>query len=109
MAHLGQLAPVLGGMMNKRITMALVAVVGALSVLAAACGDDKETTPTPGGTTSTCTTKATADQLKAIDSSGDGKLTVGVITPGPRNDGAYYQSLVECADRLVKANNGTSI
>lgn len=83
----------------------------AFALVAAACGDDggSAATPKAGSAATTCTTKATADQLKAVDASGDGKLTVGVITPGPRNDGAYYQALVECVDRLVKANNGTSI
>jgi basic membrane protein A len=86
----------------------LVAAVGVLALFAASCSDDDDADPGPSAS-NTCTTKATADQLKAVDASGDGKLTVGVITPGPRNDGAYYQSLVECVDRLVKANGGTSI
>ncbi|HEV8298536.1 MAG TPA: BMP family ABC transporter substrate-binding protein, partial [Acidimicrobiales bacterium] len=74
------------------------------------------TTAASGATTTaapaaaqTCTSKATADQLKTLDTSGDGKLVIGVATPGPRNDGAYYQALVDCVDRLVKANGGTSI
>ena len=95
--------------MNKRMRLGFVAVVGLLALFATACGDDDDGDALPGGSATTCTHKATADQLKTIDSSGDGKLTIGVITPGPRNDGAYYQALVECVDRLVKANNGTSI
>jgi basic membrane protein A len=77
-------------------------------VVASGCsgGDDG---PTPPPSASTCSTKASADQLKTLDANADGKLTVGVATPGPRDDGAYYQALVECVDRLVKANGGTSI
>ena len=55
--------------------------------------------PTPRTTTvSPGSTRAT--RLRACS---------GVATPGPRNDGAYYQTLVDCVNRLVKANNGTAI
>ena len=60
-------------------------------------------------TSTSCTQGATPDQQRAIDFNGDGKLVIGVATPGPRNDGAYYQKLVECVNRFAKANNGTSI
>jgi basic membrane protein A and related proteins len=112
---------------KKRMRLALVAGLAGLALFAAACGDDSGTTTTPttaapsattaaGAATTTtapqaqtCTVKATADQLKTLDSNGDGKLVIGVATPGPRNDGAYYQALVDCVDRLTKANGGTSI
>ncbi len=95
--------------MKKRMKLGLIAVAGVVSLLAVSCGDDGgDAKPGTDTTPTTCTQKATADQLKAIDSSGAGKLTIGVITPGPRNDGAYYQSLVECVDRLAKAAGGTA-
>lgn len=85
----------------------LVAGLLLACVVASGCsGDDDGPTPP---TASTCTTKATADQLKTLDANADGKLLIGVATPGPRDDGAYYQALVECVDRLVKANGGSSI
>src|SRR5882672_3968788 len=55
----------------------------------------------------TCTAKA--PDPKALDFSGDGKLVVAAATPGPRDDGAYYQALVECVDRFAKANGGSSL
>jgi basic membrane protein A len=88
----------------------MVAVVGVLSLFATACGDDDDDGGSAGGagaTPTTCTKKA-ADP-KTIDFNGDGKLVVGVATPGPRNDGAYYQTLVDCVNRMVAANNGTAI
>jgi basic membrane protein A len=90
--------------------LAFIGVVGVLSLLAVACGDDDnggDTQGATGTTPKTCTQKAT--DIKAVDFNGDGKLVVGVATPGPRNDGAYYQTLVDCVNRLVAANNGTAI
>ena len=100
-----------------------MAILGVVALFAASCGDDGDetatTTTAAGGATATttaggaaaaattCTQKAT--DIKALDFSGDGKLVIGVATPGPRNDGAYYQTLVDCVERLVKANNGTAI
>ena len=113
---------------TKRTRLGLVAVLGVVSLFAAACGDSGSkaaspttsaasgTATTAGGsattaaaaaTPTTCTQKAT--DIKALDFNGDGKLVIGVATPGPRNDGAYYQTLVDCVNRLVKANNGTAI
>ena len=113
--------------MKKRMRLGLIAVFGAVALLAVSCGDDDGTaaTTTAAGQTATtvagatattaavaaapttCTQKAT--DIKALDFNGDGKFVVGVATPGPRNDGAYYQTLVDCVNRLVKANNGTAI
>lgn len=40
--------------------------------------------------------ESTEEEASAtLDSDGDGSVTFGVATPGPRDDGAYYQALVE--------------
>jgi hypothetical protein len=99
----------------------LLPVLAAFSVVAAGCGSSKTTatattppvaltsgstaTPTTGAPTTeaatttsapaaaeTCTAKA--PDPKTLDYSGDGKLVVAAATPGPRDDGAYYQALV---------------
>ena len=93
--------------MNKRMRFGLIAAVGVVSLLAASCGDDGGDAAPSATTPTTCTQKAT--DIKALDFNGDGKLVVGVATPGPRDDGAYYQTLVDCVERLVAANNGTAI
>ena len=86
----------------------LIGVLGVVAIFAASCGDSSGKSTTPAATTpTTCTQKAT--DIKALDFNGDGKLVIGVATPGPRNDGAYYQTLVDCVNRLVAANNGTAI
>lgn len=40
----------------------------------------------------------------AFDKNGDGKVKIGVATPGPRNDGGYYQALVETAQEISIEN-----
>ncbi|MEO8692618.1 MAG: BMP family ABC transporter substrate-binding protein [Acidimicrobiales bacterium] len=92
--------------MKNRARFGLVAVLVVAALVAAACGDDGGDSK-PADVNTTCTQKA-AD-IKSVDFNGDGKFVVGVATPGPRDDGAYYQALVECVDRLVKANGGSSI
>ncbi len=39
------------------------------------------------------------------DYSGDGRVVIGVATDGPRDDGAYYQALVERVEQ-ISADNG---
>ena len=48
--------------------------------------------------------EAPAD-VSSLDSNGDGEVTFGVATPGPRDDGAYYQALVE-GITAFSADNG---
>ena len=101
----------------------LLAGAAAMVLVAAACGDDDEVstptevsgdttaeTPTGGsgaatsapstgssvtpGSGSTEGTAGDGDEPQ-LDTNGDGKVVFGVATPGPRDDGAYYQALVE--------------
>lgn len=97
----------------KKITPIAASLV-ALTLLAAACGGDdsgsSDTTAASTETTSASTettaastettagsTETTAGGGEAVDAdtNGDGKVVVGIATPGPRNDGAYYQALVD--------------
>lgn len=39
-----------------------------------------------------------------LDTNGDGKVVIGVATPGPRNDGGYYQALVTGVTAFSKAH-----
>ena len=45
------------------------------------------------------TEEATVD----MDSNGDGKVILGVAAAGPRDDGAYYQALVDAAEQISAA------
>jgi basic membrane protein A and related proteins len=98
------------------------AAFAALGLVAAACGSDKKadstSAPTPAATAAPTTVTATvakpaettapapettakpADTTPApaaqdLDTNGDGKVLFGVAAAGPRDDGAYYQALVD--------------
>ena len=112
-----------GGEPMKRLTTT-IAALAALSLLAAACGDDDDggaAATTAGGrrghrprptprprrparrpaprqtipATDATTEGSGAGEAIDLDTNGDGKVVIGVATPGPRNDGAYYQALVD--------------
>jgi basic membrane protein A len=117
-------------MIHKR--RVLTGLVLATALLASACGDDSKTASTTVAATAaadttvaaaattaaaTDTTAAAATTVAAappttalgdpvtFDSNGDGKVVIGIATPGPRNDGAYYQALVEGITKFAKANS----
>ena len=92
-----------------------IAILAAASLIAAACGnDDDDTTDTPAmtdapTTTAAPTTAAPSTTLppldcSSLDANGDDELRIGVATPGPRDDGAYYQALVEFVEELSASN-----
>ena len=107
-----------------RRKMTAVAALAALAFVAAACGSDKNsssdttagaaaTTAAAGGaSTEAPTTEAAAttaagagaDALATLDKNGDGKVVFGVATPGPRDDGAYYQALVDGVTKFSEDN-----
>jgi basic membrane protein A len=73
--------------------MGAFAVVVAFSLVAAACGDDDDDDT---GTTPDTEEESDGDtSTEQLDANGDGEIVIGVATPGPRDDGAYYQALVE--------------
>ncbi len=105
-----------------------VGAVCALGLVAAACGSSggggastaAPATQAPGttaapatrapGTTSApatqapATTGAPANAAAVLDTNGDGKVVFGVATAGPRNDGGYYQALVDGVTKFSTAN-----
>ncbi len=108
-----------------------MAVVAALAVVLAACGDDDEATTasttaeapattaateettaettveTTEGTTETteAMTEGTSGEATDLDANGDGEVRIGIAAAGPRDDGAYYQAVVDAAESF-SADNG---
>jgi basic membrane protein A len=78
---------------NKRIGT-LIVLMAAFALVVAACGDDDA-----GVTTST----TAGPDFGVADFNGDGKVIIGVATDGPRDDGAYYQALVERVEEISAA------
>ncbi len=113
-----------------RKTHIALAAIAALSLVAASCGDDEnedagtDTTTAPVATDaapqttaaeapattaaeeSPATTTAEAAPLD-LDTNGDGAVLFGVAAAGPRDDGAYYQALVD-QTIAVSEENGFS-
>jgi basic membrane protein A len=54
-----------------------------------------EPTDTEGSAPETSTEGTGTGEAVSLDTNGDGTVVFGVATPGPRDDGAYYQALVE--------------
>lgn len=107
-----------------------VAVVGALALVLAACGsddggsaatettdaatttDDATTETTDGAPETTDDTTETTDtmvegsgDILELDANGDGEVRIGIAAAGPRDDGAYYQAVVDAAESF-SAENG---
>jgi len=103
----------------KASTFTAAALV-ALGLVAAGCSSDKTTTTTAAATTAEATTAAPAttaaasteapttaatnDAIKLLDANGDGKVQFGIAAAGPKDDGAYYQALVDEATKVSKDN-----
>ena len=99
------------------------AAIAVFALIAASCGDDAdETTVTPAAPEEEMAEEAPmAEEEMAeeeameepdepepaanpLDVTGDGQVTVGVATAGPRDDGAYYQELVNLAIEFSQVN-----
>ena len=108
-----------------------LSVLAAASLVLAACGSDdaddattteaatEETTAGAADTTaaaeeeSTDTTAAAEEEpadtevaveASTLDTNGDGKVVFGIAAAGPRDDGAYYQALVDKVEEFSAAN-----
>ena len=115
-----------------RTTQKFIAAVAALSLVMAACGDDDEessTETTSDGAASTeapsteaPSTETTSDEAPSteapsteppsteaaapldLDTNGDGTVVFGIAAAGPRDDGGYYQALVDKAIAVSEEN-----
>jgi basic membrane protein A len=107
-------------MKKKARIRTLIVLAAAFALVVAACGDDDdtgdttttaaettttaaaETTTTAAGetTTTAAATTTAAPDFGVADFNGDGVVVIGVATDGPRDDGAYYQALVEQVEEI---------
>lgn len=98
--------------------MKLLALLFALAMVAAACGSDSGDSATPEPATDGAASDdgssgddgASGDggsepaAASPLDTNGDGSVVFGIATPGPRDDGAFYQALVEGVEEFSAAN-----
>ena len=99
-----------GGTTVRTRKLRLFASLVGLVLLAAACGDSEETTTTAapgttGATTTTAATTTTQPMADEMDFNGDGEVVIGVALAGPRDDGAYYQAVVDGAAAFASSQS----
>jgi basic membrane protein A len=92
-----------GGRMRRAFV-----VLAIFTLLAAACGDDGDDGDAEGGETTVPTEDTTGGggevDLEALDANGDGEVRIGIAAAGPRDDGGYYQAVVDAAEELSEEN-----
>ncbi|MFJ6567396.1 BMP family ABC transporter substrate-binding protein [Streptomyces sp. NPDC091292] len=90
-------------MFRRRGAAAGLALAGALALSGCASNADTaaKTTPTASG--------GSDSGVKQPDVNGDGKVVIGVLSPGDINDRGYYQSFVDSADAYAKEKGWTII
>jgi basic membrane lipoprotein Med (substrate-binding protein (PBP1-ABC) superfamily) len=66
---------------------------------------DEATETTDEATDTTDTESEGAVDILTFDANGDGEVRIGVAAAGPRDDGAYYQAVVDAAEQF-SAENG---
>lgn len=94
-------------MIRKRFGHA-VAVVSALALVAAACGDDDGDGATGngnGGNGGNGENGETSIPENQPDVNQDGTVTIGVLSPGDTNDSGYYESFVVTAREFAERND----
>lgn len=80
-----------------------LALAGALAL--SGCASNAATAP--GTTPAASGSSGTA--LKEPDVNGDGKVVIGILSPGDINDHGYYESFVDAADAYAKKKGWTVI
>ena len=79
--------------MRRHTILWIAAVAAVFGLLAASCGDDD------------AAMEEQVDPLvELFDANGDGVVRIGIAAQGPRDDGGYYQGLVDQAEELSAAN-----
>jgi basic membrane protein A len=88
-------------------------VAGACAVTLAACASNDATAPaataSAGGATGSAAPTAGTIPAGEPDVNGDGKVVIGVLSPGDINDHGYYESFVDSAEAFAKSKGWTVI
>ncbi len=92
------------------------AAIAVFALIAASCGDDADETTVEAEpaveeeiaeeeemTEAIEETDITDEATVDMDTNGDGRVILGVAAAGPRDDGAYYQALVDAATEIAEA------
>jgi basic membrane protein A len=104
-----------GGNMKAHFRKPLAALGFAALLFTACGGDDSSSTATEAPasseapsseapSTDVASTDAPAGDVSALDTNGDGVVQFALAIPGPANDGAYYQALVDGVKAFTTSN-----
>ncbi|HLV73005.1 MAG TPA: BMP family ABC transporter substrate-binding protein [Vulgatibacteraceae bacterium] len=91
-------------MKNRKTARIASAAVACATLLALSGCADKDATATPDSAGGSGTTV-----VPDPDVNGDGKVIIGVLSPGDINDNGYYESFVTAADEFAKEKGWTVI
>jgi basic membrane protein A and related proteins len=91
---------------RRHRAIVLIAAAGLLPAAGVAAATTDTTQPPADTTVSEETTTGTAAAAEPVnlDTNGDGQVVIGVATPGPRDDGGYYQAMVDGITQLSEEN-----
>ena len=97
---------------NRRFSGAF-AVVAIVGVALAGCASNSDTA-TPAATSATASAGASSATEGTVppgepDVNGDGKVVIGVLSPGDINDNGYYESFVTSAEAFATSKGWTVI
>ena len=95
------------GAVDPEVVAGLEAQLEAAQAEAAAAMEEAETAQAEAAASMEEAEAAEAvepEEVDPLDINGDGQVTVGVATAGPRDDGAFYQELVNLAIEFSAAN-----
>lgn len=98
--------PRIGGRAGATLIIAC-SITSAVGGATASASTEPPDTTTAAETTTADTTAGdttTAGEPVDLDANGDGVVQFGIATPGPRDDGAYYQAAVDGVIELSEAN-----
>lgn len=92
-----------------RVAIVAIAGVSALSLFACASNDSTATGSTATEVPTVSSTEGGTILAGEPDVNGDGKVVIGVLSPGDINDHGYYQSFVDKADAFAASKGWTVI
>jgi basic membrane protein A len=91
---------IIDGLLRRRGAIVLIAFAGVVPLAGTAAATATTEPPADTAATEATTSGSAAAEPVNLDTNGDGKVVIGVATPGPRDDGAYYQALVDGVTEL---------
>jgi basic membrane protein A len=97
---------------NRTTRFAAAVVAGACATALAACASNDASAPaatTSAGATGSAAPTAGTVPAGEPDVNGDGKVVIGVLSPGDINDHGYYESFVDGAEAFAKSKGWTVI